>query len=126
MEMITSISLGFVTNSSSAVYHIPRQIMEHPEVQAFLKVWDIRDGVMPEDLWYRTSCTTIAMTPEQKRQVRDKFHEDGYEEYHAPGIDTEDDSTLVIFGDEHASIAKALVNLIRWTLDIDLIGTEYN
>ena len=126
MEMIASISLGFVTNSSSMVHHIPSEIMAHPKVRAFLKVWDIEGGVEPEEPWSRDSCTTIALTPEQKRKVKAKFNEPGYEDFRAPPIDTEDDSTLVIFGDEYRSIASALVHLIEESMGIDLMGDEFN
>jgi hypothetical protein len=116
-------NIGFITNSSFAVHHFPRQLLEHPEVKAFIESFEVSQGFIGEGLWYRSKCGTFAVTKEQKQKVYDEFHAEGYEEYHPPHIDTESDSVLIIYGDEHTSLARSLSRLMRDAADA--MGLSY-
>lgn len=126
MPLRLSINIGFITNSSSAVYHFPRHLLEDPKVKSFLEAFELHEGLLSEDLWSRSHCTTIAMTKEQKQEVKARFATD---DSYPPAIDTEDDSVLVIFGDEHSSIANTLAKLlcdVGQKLGIHCLSQEYN
>ena len=116
MPMKLSINIGFVTNSSFAVHHFPRQLLDHPEVSAFIEAYEIAQGFIGSSLWHRSACSTVAMTQEQKKQVVEAFQTE--EEYfRPPGINTESDEVVVIYGDEHESVARSLSRLMRAAAD---------
>jgi hypothetical protein len=106
-----SLNIGFITNSSFAVHHFPRQLLEHPEVKAFIETFEISQGFVGENLWYRSKCGTVAMTQEQKQEVLALF--DREPEFHPPRINTESDDVLIIYGDEHVSVARRLSRLMQ-------------
>jgi len=106
-------NIGFITNSSFAVHHFPRQLLEHPEVKAFIETFEISQGFVGSDVWNRSMCSTVAMTKEQKQAAHDAFHAEGYDEYHPPHVDLETDSVMIIYGDEYSSVARSLSRLMR-------------
>ena len=129
MARFLHINIGFITNSSSCVYYFPRQLYEDPSIQAFMKAFEIDGGFIGQDLWHRGACATIAVTKEQKEEVRNLLVNNDYEAT-APGINTEDDSIVIIYGDEYLSIASTLagmLNQLAHRLGIQHISSdEYN
>lgn len=103
-------NMGFVTNSSSVVYHIPNNIMQDSRVQSFLKTFEVEDGFVGPELWHRGMCSTIAVTKEQKQEAQRQLSDTDYSG--APTIDVESDDTVIIFGDEHPCIAYQLLDLL--------------
>lgn len=108
--MRLSATLGFITNSSSAIHHFPREVLDHPTVQHFLKTFEIEGGFVSDNLWHRGECTTVAITQEQKAEVRRQLVENEYDA-RAPAIDVESDEVVVIYGDEYTSIASQFADL---------------
>lgn len=102
-------NLGFITNSSSAIYHFPRVLLEDPRIQAFLQIYELGSGYIGQNLWNRQYCDTLAMNPEQKREVLTKLRE---EEYGPPHIDADSDSILIIYGDEYQNVTHSLASLM--------------
>jgi len=129
MPFRIGVNIGFVTNSSSMVFHFPRQLLDHPKVKQFIEAFELQDGFVGSDLWSRDTCTTIAMTREQKRKARENLASEGSDFCRAPAIDTEDDSVVVIYGDEYESVANTLAHLMQdaaQELKILVSGDEYN
>jgi hypothetical protein len=127
MPLRLGINIGFITNSSSCVHHFPRELLKDPKVAAFLTAFELHEGFVGSELWSRDSCTTVAMTKEQKREVQTKLGE--MEGYPAPAIDTEDDSVVIIYGDEYHSIAQVLARLlteVAQSLGFTSLSQEYN
>lgn len=109
MALRLSINLGFVTNSSSMVHHFPREVLNDPNVAAFIQAFQVEGGFVGDDLWHRGQCSTMAMTPEQKQEVREKL---ASVDFSHPAI-RDDDSVVVIYGDEYQSLASSLAGLMR-------------
>jgi hypothetical protein len=129
MALRLSINIGFITNSSSVVHHFPRELFNDVRVKAFLDAFEVHGGFVGTDLWHRGECATVAMTKEQKEEAVRKLHGDGYEEYNPPGITTTDDSVVIIYGDEHQSLAMSLAGLLKSVaeeLGIPTGGQDYN
>lgn len=127
MALRIGINIGFVTNSSSMVYHFPRELLANPEVKAFLNAFELHGGFVGSELWSRDTCTTIAMTKEQKQEVVAKLAESDY--CAPPGINVDDDSVVVIYGDEYQSIASTLARMlcdIAHKTGVSISGHEYN
>lgn len=102
--MRLSINIGFITNSSFAVHHFPKQLLEYPAVRSFLEVYEISRGFVGPDLDDRANCSTVAMTKDQKQKVgKDRL----------PYVDLEPEGVLVIYGDEYESVARELAELMR-------------
>jgi hypothetical protein len=117
------INIGFVTNSSSVVYHVPRELFNNPEIQDFLAKFEIADGFVGEDLWHRAKCATVAVNKEQKLKIAADL---SYNEYcSGVPIDTESDDVVVVLGDEHFTIVSYLMDLLR-KLAPNLRGNDYN
>lgn len=110
--MRLSMTIGFITNSSSAIHHFPREVLDHPRVKGFLEAFEITGGFIGEDLWSRSHCTTVAITKEQKEEVQRRLNASEYTEYaRAPAVDVDSDEIVVIYGDEYQSIASSLADL---------------
>lgn len=130
MPILLHINIGFVTNSSSMVYHFPRALLEDAQVQTFLKAFEIEDGFIGAELWARNECGTFAVTREQKVEVQKRLTTTDYGT--PPSIDIEDDSSVVvIYGDEHRDIAAILSKLLEDTaqrlgIRHGVGGVEYN
>jgi len=106
-------NIGFVTNSSFAVHHFPKQLLNHPGVKAFIELFEVSRGFVGDDMWTRSMCGTLAVTKEQKKQVVDKFKREQDEFFRPPHIDVESDDVVIIYGDEYASLAHQISNLMR-------------
>ncbi len=107
--MKVSMNIGFVTNSSSCIHHFPSEVLRHPKIQAFLKIFAIEDGFVSEELFDRSLCTTVAVSRDQKAAVQTALNSEDPEDLEdGPFIDVESDEVVVIFGDEYDSIAKTL------------------
>lgn len=127
MALRIGINIGFVTNSSSMVYHFPRELLAEPKIQAFLTAMDLHGGFVGSELWSRDTCTTIAMTKEQKQECVRKLAESDY--CTPPGISTDDDSVVIIYGDEYQSVASTLAWMLKdiaRSKGVDYAGQEYN
>lgn len=111
MPIQIGINVGFVTNSSSMVYHFPREILNDPKIQAFLKAFEIEDGFVGADLWSRNACGTLAITTEQKAEVRARLADTEYGG--APAIDDDPNLIVVIYGDEHHQTAAIIAEMLR-------------
>ena len=107
-----SVSIGFVTNSSSVIHHFPRELLEHPQVKAFIEKFELQDGFVGEDLWHLSHCTSFLVTPEQKAGVQERFTHNEYDS-RGPGIDMDPNQVVLIYGDEYTSIASSLCSLLK-------------
>lgn len=107
-----SINIGFITNSSSVVHNFPRDLLEDPDVAAFVKAYGLERGLMPEDLWYRSQCTTVAMTKEQKTDLKDLFADNEYGSSYKIDCHENDDNIVVVYGDEYDSIASEFCDVL--------------
>ena len=119
-------NLGFITNSSSAIFHFPRILLEDSRIQAFLQAYGITDGYIGSDLWHRGQCETLALTPEQKRETVSRLEQ---EDYGHPTIETETDQILVIYGDEYLSLTSTLGALMTQVAEekgLTYVRGEYN
>jgi hypothetical protein len=123
-------NVGFVTNSSSMVYHFPKTLLEHPAVKAFLTAFEIEDGFVGDNLWSRNACGTLAITRETKQAAIQNLESNGYEDFNGPGISMDENEFVVIYGDEHADIAyvlaKFLQDLAEKEFGLRIGGHEYN
>lgn len=113
MKFRVSITAGFITNSSSVIHHIPRALLEHPKVKAFIETYGLEDGFVGEDMWSRNECATIALTPEQKAKVHHNLTHEDFAGYRGPSVDLDTDDVIVVYGDEHPGVASMLVQVIR-------------
>lgn len=123
-----SINVGFITNSSSVVHHFPREVLNDPRVQGFLKVFEIENGFIGGNMWHRGDCDTFAITREQKLDVQNALrHSDFGSEYSScgPGIDTESDEIVIAYGDEYSNLVHALTALIQKVLEEQGVQPEY-
>lgn len=121
-----AINTGYTTNSSSRVVHIPKEKLEHPDVQALLEAYEVEDGYVGDNLWHREACETLAITEEQKREARDKLQNHGFshEPSRMPTIDVNDeDKAVLIYGDEYNGIVQKILGIIS---ERTLPGAEYN
>ncbi len=129
MALRLSINIGFITNSSSMVYHFPRELFQDKRIQAVLKAFELDGGFVGSDLWHRGLCATVAMTKEQRIAAKQQLVEAEYGSG-TPYIDTEDDdSVVVIYGDEHRSIAYILSDMLKTVAEekgISVGGQDYN
>ena len=103
---------GFVTNSSSQVCWFDPKILEHPEVQAFIEAYGIKDGYVGKDLWHRGACGSVLVTKEQKEAANKQMRQDSD---FCPGVTINPDGqeTVVIYGDEYpGDLAYEFAHLI--------------
>jgi hypothetical protein len=113
MALRLGINLGFVTNSSSVIHHFPVEILQDPTVKAFIESYEISKGFVGSDLWHRGQCGTFAVTQEQKKDAQRQLNSLSDDYSNIPGISTEADSVVVIYGDEYRSIASSLSYLMQ-------------
>lgn len=109
--MKISMNIGFVTNSSSVVHHFPKEVLDHPQVAAFIKAFELEDGFVGREMWRRDECTTIAMTRKQKEEVQQKLAQSEYGSK-GPPINVDSDEVVIIYGDEAQSVANSLAHLM--------------
>lgn len=117
MALRLGINIGFVTNSSSVVYHFPTEVLQDPTVQAFLNAFEISGGFVGAEMWNRGSCASFAVTREQKEELNSKFNSinDGEESSYSnlPQAPLEDDTVTLVYGDEYMSMASSLAHLLQ-------------
>jgi hypothetical protein len=123
------INIGFITNSSSVVFHFPKELLSDPGIAAFLRAFEVQDGYVGRDLWDRGDCGTLAISRDQKKLASAMLLELEYG--NPPGIDVTDDSTFVlIYGDEHRDITAVLHDMLRDLMEKqglpEIEGEEYN
>lgn len=111
MPKMLSVNIGFVTNSSSVVYHFPRALLADEKIKAFITAFEIDGGYVGEEMWNRSTCSTFAVTREQKALAAKRLADTEYGG--APPIDVEDeDSVVVIYGDEYRNITSILGGML--------------
>jgi len=107
------INVGFITNSSSAIHWFPKEVLENPDVKAFMEAYGLSRGHVGDDLWYRSNCDTIALTKEQKLDVSAQLSNSEYGGSIGASVDPVDDSTfVVIYGDEYQSVTSELAHML--------------
>ena len=109
MVMKLSINSGFITNSSSVVHGFDKELLEDPDVAAFMAKYEIQGGYV-NDVWYR-SCDSIAVTPEQKQNLIEQFASSDYSPRAIP-VKPDDNQIVVVYGDEYDSLASQLCGLL--------------
>lgn len=124
------INMGFITNSSSAIHWFPKELLEDPEVRAFMSAYGIANGFVGNDLWYRSACETIALTKEQKQETKTQLGSSDYDSRMGGAVDPEDENTFVIiYGDEYSSVTSELAHLLSRVADkkgLSHAQDEYN
>lgn len=111
MALFLSMQAGFITNSSSVVYHFPKEALDHPQIKAFLERYGITNGFVGENLWHRGRCGSVAINREQKQEVLDKLRR---YDYSFPNIEVEnEDFAVIVYGDEYTSLASTLSELLQ-------------
>ena len=118
-----SINVGFITNSSSVVHHFPREVLEDPDVQAFMKTYEVEGGFVGSDMWHRGQCDTFAITQKQKRAVQTDLL--SYEDCSSPGINVDSDDIVIVYGDEYSNLVQGLCDLISQACKKKGIETGY-
>lgn len=115
MKRIT-MNIGFITNSSSCIHHFDARVLEDPEVRQFIETFGLKDGFIGAHMWDRASCSTFAVTPEQRRELRHRLRTTSYmdpgENYYGPDLDPNDGRVTVVFGDEYQGPAMILNRLL--------------
>ncbi len=121
-----SANLGFVTNSSSMVYHFPAEVMNHPRVQKVLAAFDVGGGFVGKDLWSRSNCGSLLITPEQKTEAREML---GGEAFYGSAPAINDEGIAVVYGDEYTSLASILCDMFEAVckeMGLDFTSTDFN
>lgn len=117
---------GFITNSSSAIYHFPKLVLEDEQVRTLLETYELFEGYVGRDLWSRSDCETLAVTKEQAQEVKDRLLEPGFG---IPGVEVSDESIILIYGDEYESLTRVLADSMRQAcekLKLSYSDDEYN
>lgn len=128
MALRVSMNVGFVTNSSSVVYHFPAEVLQDPKVKAMIEAYELGDGYVGPDMWHRGQCETIALTKDKKKEAQAALHGHGYDfEVRVPSVNAEDDSVLIIYGDEYPCLAMQLADLMKQAMGGNGgYGDDYN
>ncbi len=128
MPTLIGINVGFITNSSSVVYHFPVALLKDPRITSFLQAYEIGDGFIGDDLWARNRCGTLAVTREQKMETGRRLSHPDYGASATVDIDDEN-SFVVVIGDEHNDIAAILARMLTSISEeqgVHIIGHDYN
>ena len=111
-----SINVGFVTSSSSVIHYFDKRLLEDPEVKAFLERYELQEGKMGRDIMRRSSCSSLLITGEQKREAWSYLCGEKYPwdkefmpTYDAPG----ENEFVVMYGDEYESFANILCTMLK-------------
>ncbi len=124
-------NVGFVTNSSSMVYHFPKTLLEHEGVKAMMAAFEFTDGFVGSDMWSRNRCGSVAIHREDKLAIQAGLQEMNEEDTNpGPTISVDDDTTfVVVFGDEHTDLAHVFARMLQEIakdLGIVVSGNDYN
>lgn len=125
MEYEISFGMGHVTNSSSCIHYLPKEILNHPVVKAFIEAYEIR-GHVGKDIWSRSECGSILFTREQKTEANRDMTQ---EEYGKPLDCDNENEFIVIYGDEYQGIENLFARMCRDVARELGLGTrsdEYN
>jgi hypothetical protein len=112
MKRVT-INIGFITNSSSVVYWIPRQVLEDAQVAAFISKYELQDGYIGDELWSRGSCGSFAVTREQRERINRELTDTEYRNSKEPVFNVDEDNVVAVYGDEYSDISMELAHLLR-------------
>jgi hypothetical protein len=133
MALRLGINIGFVTNSSSVVYHFPVAVLEDPTVQAFLNAFEVSGGFVGADMWHRGACASFAVTRDQKEELNRQFNSinNGEEQVYSdvPQVPLDDGTVTLVYGDEYTSLASNLAHLLQEVarrMGISVGGRDYN
>lgn len=130
-----SVVQGFITNSSSAIYHFDARVLEHPMVKHFIEAYEIQNGYVGDNLWYRSACDTFAITPEQKAQAQQDLESINAEEWYQENpaslyfFNQHHPGPIVIYGDEYPELTYHLGELMEQAsreLNLPYSSDEYN
>lgn len=106
---VLSVTQGFITNSSSAVHAFDNELLEVPEIKAFLQKFGIV-GYVGSDLWGRGGGEeSILLTDAQKKETLS--HISSYAEK-SPPIPQDPTKFVVVFTDEGESLARDFCEFI--------------
>jgi hypothetical protein len=111
MKRVT-INIGFITNSSSVVYWIPRQVLEDADVAAFIAKYELQDGYVGDEIWSRSQCGSFAVTREQRDQINRELCNSEYRSAD-PMYNVDEDNVVAVYGDEYDDISSELAALLR-------------
>jgi hypothetical protein len=138
------LSTGFITNSSTAIYWIPKAVLDDPAVRTFMQVYGINatDGYIGSDLMSRSNAESLLISRSLKARLKELFDLSNTENQKQgwgcsfPCIDSEDDANLIaIFGDEYTGLTQELVKIMQEALErinkntgskLDIIRDEYH
>lgn len=110
--MQIGMNIGFITNSSSVVHHIPKALFEHPKMQAFLQAYGGEGGFVGDEIWNRSQCGTLAITQEQKSELKHQFESNGYGS--PVTVDPNNESEVIlVYGDEYEDLAYMIHQMLR-------------
>lgn len=113
-----TINIGFITNSSSCVYYFPPEVLQDPDVKAFMEANELTSGYIGSDLWHRSECDSLLLTPEQKATAKRKlwsYDEDSSEEPSeaSEAVNPEAPGAYIIYGDEYQDVTHVLCSLMK-------------
>lgn len=118
--MRITIGSGFITNSSSVVHYFDKSLLEDPEVAAFIKAYDLQDGIIGKEMYSRSGCSSFLPTRELKEEARRRFNaamDDYGVESHIDFGANEDNVVTLVYGDEYYSFASILCKLLSEAAD---------
>ena len=108
-----SVNIGFITNSSSCIYHFPKEILDDIQVQAFIKAHEMQNGYVGSDLWHRALCSSFLVTTDQKQRAKNELSAEEYAEATAGShVDPADTGVYLIYGDEYSSETHILCGIL--------------
>lgn len=111
MQMRLVVNVGFITNSSSVIHWFPKEVLQDPDVQAFLNAYGMSSGTVGSDLWHRGACGSFLVTPDQYADAEGQLS--GSEYCTAPSIGPNDGSAVaVIYGDEYQTVFSELSGVL--------------
>lgn len=127
-----SVNIGFITNSSSCVFHFPVEVWNDPKVQAWVKAHELQGGYIGENLWYRSECSSLLITKEQKQSAIMQGLEESKEwsdDLDTLGIQADSDDIVIIYGDEYQDATHLLCNIMSEAakrLGVTVTSMDYN
>jgi hypothetical protein len=149
MSRRITVNVGFITNSSSCVYYFPREVLDDPEVKAFIEAYGLGGGYVGSDLWHRAECSSFLVTKDQKVEAKKILHSygDTVEEMDpsvgseaSRAINPDSDGAYVLYGDEYSDTTHILCGILsgamhrlhgeknvpEWKSRLDGYVTDYN
>jgi len=106
-------NLGFITNSSSVIFHFPLSLLQHPDVVAVLTAFGVTGGVVGDNLWSRDHCASLLVTPEQKAKALDELLGNEYSKPEGTEALLNQEGVVLVYGDEYDSLPRLLCTMMR-------------